>query len=329
MRLIACLLVFFTVSSPAFAQTVALRGQVLDQTGAVIPKAKVTLNGPAGLVKTTVTDDRGGYVFTELPPGDYSVTASAPSLALLEPATISLKSGLQTLNLQLSVVLTEQKVNVQENTAPSVTTDSGNNASALVLRGDDLKALGESAEDLQADLLALAGPSAGPGGGAIFIDGFSGGQLPSKESIREIRINQNPFSPEYDRLGLGRIEVFTRPGTDKLRGSVFYNFAHHFWNSRNPYAQKKAPFLLHEYGGNLSGPLNKRSSFFLDVRRDEVDNGSIVNAITLDPQTLNVIRLSRLRDRPSELHVGRAKTASLEVRRPEQARLDPSQFAIF
>ena len=53
-----------------------------------------------------------------------------------------------------------------------------------------------SREFLQADLQALAGPSAGPGGGAIFIDGFSGGQLPSKESIREIRINQNPFSPE-------------------------------------------------------------------------------------------------------------------------------------
>ena len=235
------------------------------------------------------TDASGSYLFTGLQPGDYAVTASAPSLALLELAKITLSPGVRTLNLQLSVVLAEQKVAVLEDTTPSGATDSGNNASALVLRGDDLKALGDSAEDLQADLLALAGPSAGPGGAAIFIDGFSGGQLPSKESIREIRINQNPFSPEHDRLGLGRIEVFTKPGTDKFRGSVFYNFAHHFWNSRNPYAQKKAPFLLHEYGGNLSGPLNKRSSFFLDVRRDEVDNGSIVNAITLDPQTLVVI----------------------------------------
>ena len=48
-------------------------------------------------------------------------------------------------------------------------------------------------------------------GGAIFIDGFSGGQLPSKASIREIRINQNPFSAEYDKLGYGRIEIFTKP----------------------------------------------------------------------------------------------------------------------
>jgi Carboxypeptidase regulatory-like domain len=289
MKLFCSLLVLLAVSSPALAQIVSLRGQVTDQNGAFVPAANVTLNGPSGPVKTTTTDASGVYSFTGLPPGDYAVTASAPSLTLLEPAKITLKSGVQTLDLQLSVVITEQKVNVQENTAPSVNTDSGNNASALVLRDDDLKALGDSAEDLQADLLALAGPSAGPGGGSIFIDGFSGGQLPSKESIREIRINQNPFSPEYDKLGLGRIEIFTKPGTDKFRGSVFYNFAHHFWNSRNPYAQKKAPFLLQEYGGNLSGPLNKRSSFFLDVRRDEVDNGSIINAITLDPQTLGVI----------------------------------------
>lgn len=289
MRLIRCLLILFVVSSPAVAQTALLRGQVADQNGAVVPAAKVALNGPSGLVKTTTTGAGGEYSFRDLPPGDYTVTASAPSLTLLEPAKIALKSGVQTLNLQLSVVLTEQKVAVQGNTASDINIDPGNNASAVTLRGDDLKALGDSAEDLQADLLALAGPSAGPGGSAVLVDGFSGGRLPSKESIREIRINQNPFSPEYDRFGLGRIEIFTKPGADKFRGSTFYNFAHHFWNSRNPYAQEKAPFLLHEYGGNLSGPVNKRSSFFLDVRRDEVDNGSIVNAVTLDPLTLDVI----------------------------------------
>jgi Carboxypeptidase regulatory-like domain len=288
MRLVYYLLAFFIVSPPTFAQMVSLRGQVVDQNGAVIPGARVTLNGMSVLVKTTTTGANGEYSFRSLPPGEYTVLATAPSLTLLEPAKITLKSGVQTLNLQLSVVLTEQKVAVQDNTAPGVTIDSNNNASAVTLSGDDLKALGDSTEDLQADLLALAGPSSGPGGSVILIDGFSGGQLPSKESIREIRINQNPFSPEYDRLGLGRIEVSTKPGTDKFRGSVFYNFAHHFWNSRNPYAQKKAPFLLHEYGGTLSGPINKRSSFFLDIRRDKVDNGSIVNAITLDPQTLSI-----------------------------------------
>ena len=88
---------------------------------------------------------------------------------------------------------------------------------------------------------ALAGPSAGPEGGEIFIDGFSGGQLPSKDSIREVRINQNPFSPEFDKLGYGRIEILTKPGTDKLHGQGFFNFGDDIFNSRNPYAQQKAP----------------------------------------------------------------------------------------
>src|SRR5437016_9563502 len=289
MKHIYWLLLILFVSSSAFAQTGSLRGQVTDQNGAVVSGAKVTVNGPSGLVRTTNSDKTGSYSFTGLPVGDYEVQASAPNLELGEPAKISLKGGAQTLDLRLKVVLAPEKVTVEENGAPSVSTDANSNASAQVLRGNDLDSLPDSPEDLQAALAALAGPSAGPSGGQIFIDGFSGGQLPSKESIREIRINQNPFAPEYDKLGFVRIEIFTKPGTDKFRGSVYFNFANQFWNTRNPYALQKAPFLLKEYGGSVSGALNKRASFFLDVRRDEVDNGSIINAITLDPQTLAII----------------------------------------
>jgi len=207
---------------------------------------------------------------------------------LKQPEVISLKSGTATLNLQLNVFLPDQKITVQDNAEARINTEASNNASAQVLRGEDLEALGDSPEDLQEALLALAGPSAGPSGGQIFIDGFSGGQLPSRASIREIRINQNPFSPEYDRLGFGRIEILTKPGSGKLGGSAYYNFQNQALNSRNPYAAQKAPFRLHEYGGNITGPINKRASFFLDVRRDDVDNGSVVNAIVLDPQMLAV-----------------------------------------
>src|SRR5438477_9631428 len=277
------------VSSSALAQTGALRGVVSDQNGAVIAGAKVVVNGPSGLVRSTNSDKTGSYSFTGLPAGDYEVQASAPNLELAEPVKVSLKGGAQTLDLQLKVILAPEKVTVEENGAPSVSTDANSNASAQVLRGNDLDALPDSPEDLQAALTALAGPSAGPSGGQILIAGFSAGQLPAKESIREIRINQNPFAPEYDKLGFGRIEIFTKPGTDKFRGSVYFNFANQFWNTRNPYALQKAPFSLKEYGGSGSGALSKRASFFLDVRRDEVDNGSIINAITLDPQTLAII----------------------------------------
>jgi hypothetical protein len=271
----------------ALGQTGSLRGQVTDQNGAVVAGAKVNARSANGQTRTVTTDNSGVYSFANLPSGDYTIEASAASLVLQEPVKITLKAGGQTLNLQLAVFIPEQSITVQENNR-TVSTDSNSNASAQVLKGEDLDALGDSPEDLQEALLALAGPSAGPSGGQIFIDGFSGGQLPSKDSIREIRINQNPFSPEYDKLGFGRIEILTKPGSAKFGGSAYYNFANQFWNSRNPYAAQKAPFMLHEYGGNITGPINKRASFFLDVRRDDIDNGSIVNAVVLDPQTLAV-----------------------------------------
>src|SRR5215831_5828224 len=188
MKLILSLLLPLVLSTQFAQQPGPLRGQVSDQNGAVIGGAKVTLHGPGGLVKTTTTDSRGAYSFSNLPPGDYTVDASAPSLVLPESAKITMGSGPQTLNLQLAVFIPEQKITVQEDNRTAVSTDSNSNASAQVLKGEDLDALGDSPEDLQEALLALAGPSAGPSGGQIFIDGFSGGQLPSKNSIREIRI---------------------------------------------------------------------------------------------------------------------------------------------
>src|SRR5579872_2413219 len=269
-------------------QTAILHGQVTDESGAVIPGAEVSLTGGRGGAKSTKADPTGAYTFAGVPPGDYTVQASAPELAQPQPVRVALKAGTQSVNLTLRVATMAEKVTVEESGAPAVSTESSNNASAVVLRGSDLDALSDDPDDLAADLAALAGPSAGPNGGSIFVDGFSGGQLPPKESIREIRINQNPFSPEYDKLGYGKIEIFTKPGADKYRGSAQWNFANDFWNTRNPYSPEKAHFLLNELEGNAGGPLTKKSSFTLDAQRNMVDNGSITNAVTLNPQTLAV-----------------------------------------
>ena len=262
-----------------------LRGVVADPSGAVVPGATVTATAAGGASNTTTTDKNGAYFFTGLATGSYTLRASAPDLSQPQPAKIELRQGIQTLNLQLKVATVQEQVTVQENAGPSVSTDAANNASAVVLRGDDLQALSDDPDDLQSDLQALAGPSAGPSGGAIFVDGFSGAELPPKESIREVRINQNPFSAEYDKLGYGRVEVFTKPGSDRYRGTLDYNLGTDIWNTRNPYAPTKAPFLLNELEGNAGGPLGKRASFFLDAQRNTVDNGFIFNAVTVDPKT--------------------------------------------
>jgi Carboxypeptidase regulatory-like domain len=102
---LACLSLILAslLPSPVSAQTATLRGQVTDESGAVVPGANVMLAGPAGLARTTSAGNDGSYSFADLPLGSYTVQASAPSLILRQPAKISLKGGVQTLNLLLNV----------------------------------------------------------------------------------------------------------------------------------------------------------------------------------------------------------------------------------
>ena len=183
------------LASPAYSQSASIRGLVMDESEAIVPGSQVLLTGASKFSRMATVGADGQYSFTSVPPGDYTIQSSAPGLALREPVHVTLKPGAQTVNLKLFVAAEKQQLTVEENAGLSVSTEAAANASAIVLRGADLDALSDNPDDLAADLAALAGPAAGPNGGATFIDGFSGGQLPSKESIREIRINQNPFSP--------------------------------------------------------------------------------------------------------------------------------------
>jgi len=284
-------LLLLTLLPKTYAQPAGVvHGVVTDESGALVPGAKVTVSNTAGPVKSATAGNDGSYSVVGLAVGTYTVQATSPGLQQLKPAPVELRGGTQTatVDLQLAVAAEKQEVTVQENAGPQVSVDPSQNAGALILRGTDLQALSDDPDDLQADLEALAGPSAGPSGGQIYIDGFTGGTLPSKDSIREIRINQNPFSPEYDKLGYGRIEILTKPGTDKLHGNVNVDFGDAIWDARNPYAAEKAPFLQRNFGGSLSGALGKKASFFLDVQDRDIDNGNIINGYNVAPNTFLV-----------------------------------------
>ena len=79
--------------------------------------------------------------------------------------------------------------------------------------------------------------------------------------------------------------MITKPGSARFHGNLNYNLGSAVWNSRNPYSAVKAPFLLNEFENSISGPINKRASFSLDANQNNVDNGSIVNAVTVDPNS--------------------------------------------
>ncbi|MBI1941323.1 MAG: carboxypeptidase regulatory-like domain-containing protein, partial [Acidobacteria bacterium] len=232
-------------SASQVAGTGRLTGRITDPSEAVILGATVTVTDPQGGKQTVTTDERGAYQVTGLLPGSYTVRAIAPQFVESEGVTVEVRSGrTATLDLQLEVAMERQEITVEDEVSGRLSLEAESSVGAVVLRGEDLDALSDDPEDLAAELQALAGPSAGPQGGQVYVDGFSGVSLPPKHSIREIRINSDPFSAQYDEPGFGRIEIFTKPGTDKLRGEAWVGFSDESLNSRNPYAANRPPYQL-------------------------------------------------------------------------------------
>jgi Carboxypeptidase regulatory-like domain/TonB dependent receptor-like, beta-barrel len=243
-----------------------LHGHVTDQTGALIPGARVTVTPAHGQAVAHVTADaQGAFEVRSLPAGDYIVDVEFQGFAPFTSQPITLAAGQsKRVDISMAIEEAEQNVVVSDDT-PQVSVEAGANASAMVIKGKDLDALSDDPDELSNELSALAGPSAGPNGGQIYIDGFTGGQLPPKSAIREIRINQNPFSAEFDRLGYGRIEILTKPGTDKLHGRAFIQGNDSGLNTGNPYTQNVPPYYRVMYAGSLSGSLGKKASFSFDI----------------------------------------------------------------
>jgi hypothetical protein len=317
----------FTLSLSAQQVTGVLRGVVTDQSGGAIPGAVVTAISSSG-PRSVTADSDGGYVLLGLPFGSWTAQVTAPGFALAEPVTVSIGTGNNTLNFQMHVAIERQEITVTDTAAPEVTMDPSQSASAQVVRSSDLEALADDPDDLVADLAALAGPSAGPNGGQIFIDGFTAGDgtLPSKDAIREIRINQNPFSPEFDTVGTGHIEILTKPGSDHLHGEAFFTYGDGLFNARNPYGAQKAPFDLKDFGGSLGGRLNAKGSYYINFDERAIDNGEVVNASTLNAQTLAIVSpftevaVSPLR----HLYVGARIDYQLNAKNTLTVRYEPS-----
>src|SRR5712671_3466739 len=127
MRLLAHVAIVLLVSPALFGQLVELRGVITDESGAIVPGAKVTITGTAGAPKDAVAANDGSYSFANIAAGSYTVRALAPDLASVA-AKIDLKPGIQTLNLQLKIVTASQQVTVEDR-AVTVTPEPANNAS--------------------------------------------------------------------------------------------------------------------------------------------------------------------------------------------------------
>src|SRR5450759_1619386 len=251
--------------------------RVKDGSGAVVPGAIVRVAGQGGPSRAGKADGAGEVSFTNLRAGSYGVRVSWQGFSEYDQSPVQVGgNGVTVLEASLELKPAEDSVTVASDPVGELSTEASANSSAIVLKGEDLNALPDDPEDLAADLKAIAGPAADSGTQQILVDGFSGGRLPSKASIREIRINQNPFSAEYDRLGLGRAEVFTKPGSEQFHGTAFFKFSDAALNSRNPYSPEKPPYQSRQFGGDLGGPIARTASMFVEFEQRQIDDNAVV-----------------------------------------------------
>jgi hypothetical protein len=275
-----CFLLSSKYISLAGQDTTELHGIVFDQAGALIVEALVELRGPH--TYTTRTNSRGQYRFPSVAPGIYNLKVTADGFAAFaQEVDLNLRRAVP-LDVTLKIVLSDRvEVRFDEE---SVSTEPENNLSSLTLSEEELQALPDDPNELLRTLRLMAG---GAGSISIYVDGFSqSGRIPPKSAIQMIRINSNPFAAEFSEPGRGRIEITTKPGSDKFHGEFALNFNDSALNARNAFASSRVPLQIRNYSGYFNGPIvPNRWDFLVYAGVWQQNENSVVNAIVLNPNT--------------------------------------------
>jgi hypothetical protein len=232
------------------AQTVLLRGTVLDPSGAVIPGADLKVSQANRVVAERQSDATGNFAF-DLVAGDYRLEVSAPAFRT-RAQNVRVVPNIRPLAISLTVAAVDAAVDVTAND-DTVSLDEDSNSTSTSLSDDTIKALPEDEDALMAQLQALAAGTGAAGAGATFvIDGFSNGRIPPRDQIQQIIIDTNVFSAESAGGG-PRIQIITKPGTGPWSGNLNANFNDQYFNARSPLdlnrPKKQQKTLTTSYGG--------------------------------------------------------------------------------
>ena len=282
----AVVLVGLLVSGTAVAQQSCIRGMhidgvITDPTGALIPGARVQ----AGTGATGVTDATGHYAFACVPLTSTTITADADGFAQATARAHARAGGAAHVNLRLAVASVQTDVQVGANANGA---DGGRMAGTTVLGSEEVQRLSDDPDDFLRELQALAAGGGGPSGNALVtVDGFQNGStLPPKSSIASIRVNPDLFSSEYQNppwLG-ARIEIETKPGAGPWHGALFFADSASPFNATDPLSVTATPAGKRRYGFELGGPITqKKSDVFLALEKRDIDEFSVVDAVTLNP----------------------------------------------
>ena len=150
------------------------------------------------------------------------------------------------------------------------------------MKGDDLRALSDDPDEMQT---AARGHcrrrSPRPARSSTWTDSPAASSRPNPPSARSAS-TRIPYSAQYDTLGFGRIEIFTKPGADKLHGDYWMQGNDSPWNAPNPFVHSQPPYHSYMFDGDLNGPLTKNASVFAGIFGQNAVNDAIINAVMLD-----------------------------------------------
>jgi hypothetical protein len=238
------------------AATGTLRIVVKDPSGAVIPNATVRVTGEGQQPIVVSSDAQGVATAVGLPVGRYTVVVDFPGFAARTLTDVRVRPGDNRREAMLAIEKVAESVSVGRDAATAAS-DPRSNRFGNVLSKDQIDALPDDPDEMEAALKEMAGP-----GAVLRVDGFRGGKLPPKSQIRSIRFSQAMFAAENHSAGHTFIDIATQPGLGPLRGGMDVSFRDDALNARNAFQPEKTPEETQQYNLNLSGTLLKdRTSF--------------------------------------------------------------------
>ena len=299
--LVCALLLSLAVTPPAKAQSTtdgAIGGTVTDQSGAVIPSARVTAhNLGTDSASTATTDDNGRYLIAHLQPGVYSLEVSVPDFAPFKATSVTVEVGRSTvIDVKLNVKTASETV-VATAEAPVIVADRADFSTNI--NQTTIENLPINGRRWSFFALDTPGAVADGGFGLVSFRGISGllnnntvdgadnnqaffseergrtriSYSSSEASIQEFQINTSNYSAEYGRAAGGVVNAVTKSGTNHIHGQAFWYDRNSDWGAINPFQTHRVPgvstpvpFLpedkRHQFGGGIGGAIIKDKLFW-------------------------------------------------------------------
>lgn len=280
------------ISSPLLAQVDmgSIQGTVLDQSGAVIPNAKVSLTNQAtNLTVATQSNSSGAYIFTPIRIGNYTITAEAPGFAKSVQANLTLNVQQQlVVNLTLKPGAVTQTIEVTgappalqtQNASVGQVVDS-RSVNNLPLNGRNFTFLAQIVAGVnipQADTRGNAASGAFSANGERpsqndylldgidnnsntidFLNGTNFVVLPPIDAVQEFKVQTSNYSAEIGRAGGAVLNATIKSGSNQLHGDVWEFLRNDKLDAadffENAGGIKKGEYRQNQFGFTLGGPI--------------------------------------------------------------------------